>query len=310
LDSNRPPGIDLHIHSTASDGTYAPSEILSRAHAQGLAAIAITDHDTVDGCRQALATGVPDGLSFITGVEISAAPPPFFPVSGSIHMLGYGIALDNPGLSAILARLQDSRQRRNPRIIERLNALGLDISLAEVIHDGGTPDQMGRPHIARAMVKKGLVPNFDAAFDVYLGNGRPAYVDKYRVPFDDAVAAIRNAGGVAVIAHPGLYRSQDDLMGDDATAAFAAKGVEGLEVYYPEHSQRQTIHYSDLADRHGLLKTGGTDFHGGMKPGVVLGLGYGDLHVPTALFDRLQAAVNRRSRCAGTAAKEPGKDGT
>ncbi|MFH1984022.1 MAG: PHP domain-containing protein [Pseudomonadota bacterium] len=295
MDSNRPPGIDLHIHSTASDGTLSPSEILRCAHALGLAAVSITDHDTVAGCQEALDTGLPEGLSFLTGVEISTAPPPFFPLSGSIHMLGYGIALNNPRLNAILAHLRDSRLHRNPRIIARLNALGMDISLDEVVRESGSPDQVGRPHIAQTMVKKGFAPNFNAAFDSYLGNDRPAYVDKYRVPFDEATDAIRSAGGVAVIAHPGLYPTQNGLMSDATMAAFKAAGVDGVEVYYPEHSDHQTAHYGALADRHGLLKTGGTDFHGALKPDVALGSGYGDLHVPAVLYTRLLNAVGQRA---------------
>jgi len=302
LDYNRSPGIDLHIHSTASDGTHTPLEILSRAHALGLAAVSITDHDTVAGCAEALGAGLlPEGLAFLTGVEISTAPPRFFPLSGSIHMLGYGIALDNPRLNAILAHLRDSRLQRNPRIIARLTALGMEISLEEVVRSSGSPDQVGRPHIAQTMVKKGFSPNFNAAFDTYLGNGRPAYVDKYRVPFDEATSAIRDAGGVSVIAHPGLYSAQNGLMSDATMAAFKTAGVDGVEVFYPEHSDRETAHYAALAERHGLLKTGGTDFHGGMKPDVDLGSGYGDLHVPAVLYTRLLDAVAKRARHAGNA---------
>ena len=301
MDSNQSPGIDLHIHSTASDGTHTPSEILNRAHTLGLAAISITDHDTVAGCREALDGEIPAGLAFLTGVEISAEPPPFFALSGSIHLLGYGIALESPGLSDMLKRLQDSRLNRNPRIIERLNALGLKITLDEIVSESGSPDQMGRPHIARTMVKKGLVPNFDAAFDVYLGNNRPAYVDKYRAPLEEAVDAIRDAGGIAVIAHPGLYRSQNGLMSDAVMAAFKAAGVDGIEVYYPEHSARQIAHYAALAERHGLVVTGGTDFHGSMKPEVSLGSGYGDMHVPVTLYFRLLEAMERRAPLAGRA---------
>ena len=299
MDSNPSPGIDLHIHSTASDGTLTPSEILKCAYTLGIPAVSITDHDTVAGCREALDREMPDGLAFIPGVEISAQAPPFFALSGSIHLLGYGIDLANPRLNAMLKRLQDSRLNRNPRIIERLNALGLEITLDEVV-ESGAPDQVGRPHIARTMVKKGFVPNFNAAFDIYLGNNRPAYVDKYRVPLEEAVVAIRNAGGIAVLAHPGLYTSQNGLMPDSVMAAFKATGIDGVEVYYPEHSAEQTTHYAALAKRHNLIVTGGTDFHGSMKPRVVLGSGYGDLHVPVALYFRLLDALAQPApRAAG-----------
>lgn len=301
MDSNRSPGIDLHIHSTASDGTHTPSEILNRAQTLGLAAISITDHDTVAGCREALDGEMPTGLAFVPGVEISTQAPLFFAHSGSIHLLGYGIELENHRLNVLLKQLQDSRLNRNPRIIARLNAMGLEITLEEVVKESGSPDQMGRPHIARTMVKKGFVPNFDAAFDIYLGNNRPAYVEKYRVPLEEAVAAIRNARGIAVLAHPGLYALHNGLMPDAVMAAFKATGIDGVEVYYPEHSARQTAHYAALAERHGLVVTGGTDFHGGMKPEVALGSGYGNLHVPATLYLRLLDALERLAPRTGGA---------
>ena len=291
MDYSQSPGIDLHIHSTASDGTLTPTEILDSAHRLGLAAISITDHDTVAGCRVALDSELPDGLAFITGVEISAAPPPFYPLSGSIHMLAYGIDLNNSRLNGILEALQDARLNRNPRIISRLNALGLSVTMEEVLRESANPNLLGRPHIARVLVKKGYVPNFDAAFDTYLGNDRPAYVDKYRFPFDEAVATIKAAGGIPVIAHPGLYEKGSGLMTDAAMASFKAAGIGGVEVYYPEHSPKHTAHYEALAQRHGLLKTGGTDFHGDIKPEVALGAGYGDLHVPRDLYTLLMDAL-------------------
>jgi predicted metal-dependent phosphoesterase TrpH len=293
LDCNQPPGIDLHIHSTASDGTDTPSEIIDHAHRLGLAAVSITDHDTISGCREVLQRTLPRGLAFVTGVEISVAPPAFFPVSGSLHMLGYGVSPDNAVLAAMLEKLQDSRLNRNPRIIERLNALGLAITMDDVVHESARPNQMGRPHIARTLVRKGFVDDFDAAFDTYLGSGRPAYIDKYRAPFAEAVAAVTSAGGIAVIAHPGIYQTGEDAMTDATMAEFKNAGVSGIEVYYPEHTAAQTARYETLADRNGLLKTGGTDFHGGLKPEIALGAGYGDFHVPVDLFEQLLAALGR-----------------
>ncbi len=291
MDCSQSPGIDLHIHSTASDGTLSPLEILNRAHRTGLAAISITDHDTVDGCRVALDAVLPGGMAFLTGVEISAAPPVFFPLSGSVHLLAYGIDLNNAYLNGILKTLKDSRLNRNPRIISRLRALGLPVTMEAVLRESANPNQVGRPHIARMLVKKGYVPTFEAAFDIYLGNNRSAYVDKYRVPFEEATAAITAAGGISVIAHPGLYARDNGLITDAAMASFKAAGIGGIEVYYPEHSPKQTAHYAALANRHGLLKTGGTDFHGDMKPGVALGTGYGTLHVPADLYTQLMDAL-------------------
>nr|MCU0585693.1 PHP domain-containing protein [Desulfobacterales bacterium] len=168
--------IDLHIHSTASDGTFTPTEILAMAVRAGLGAIAITDHDSIAGSREALLEGVPPGLGFLTGVEISAEPPPSYPGSGSIHILGYAIRLDDPELNRALEKLQEARKNRNPEIIRNLKRLGIPISLEEVVREAGE-GQPGRPHIAALLVKKGVVGSIDEAFDRYLGNGKPGYVD-------------------------------------------------------------------------------------------------------------------------------------
>jgi len=155
LDYNNNATIDLHIHSTASDGTFSPAEILALAQDLNLAAIAITDHDTVNGSKEALGIGVPPSLKFLTGVEISAAPPPSFPYSGSFHILGYSIKIDDPLLNKTLATLQEARKNRNPEIIGRLNSMSVAVSMDELLNEVGD-GQLGRPHIARLMVKKRL----------------------------------------------------------------------------------------------------------------------------------------------------------
>jgi predicted metal-dependent phosphoesterase TrpH len=169
----------------------------------GIAAIAITDHDTTDGVTAALRHGIPPSLQFLTGVEISADPPASFPGGGSLHILGYGIDCRHPDLILLLERLVASRRNRNPDIIRRLQGLGMDISLEEVAVASGEC-QLGRPHIARRMVQKGLVASMDEAFDRFLGAGKAAYVEKVRASCDEAIASIRAAGGIAVLAHPGL----------------------------------------------------------------------------------------------------------
>ena len=291
MDSNSGPCIDLHTHSTASDGTHTPSELISLAHQSGLGAISITDHDTIDGARRIASAPIPEGLSFIPGVEISATPPPFYRVTGSIHILGYGIDLDNPRLLDTLKQLQESRKNRNPKIIERLNALGVHIGLEDVIREAGKTDQLGRPHIANAMVRLGVVPDFDAAFDQYLGTDCPAYVNKYRVPAAEAIAIILEANGIPVLAHPGLYHDAAGPLTDAHMDAYREMGLMGIEVYYPEHSTADVSYYRQLAERHGLLITGGTDFHGDIRPGIALGRGSGDLHVPMTVYDALVARL-------------------
>ncbi len=157
------PAIDLHIHSTASDGTLSPADIISLALRLQLGAISITDHDTIAGCREALLNGIPDQLGFLTGVEISAEPPPSYAGAGSIHILGYGMRLDDPDLNRALENLQDARKNRNPHILARLNTLGIDIRLEEVEGEAGG-GQPGRPHIASLLIKKGVVRTMDEAF--------------------------------------------------------------------------------------------------------------------------------------------------
>ena len=279
-------GIDLHIHSTASDGSLTPADIIDHAQKLNLAAIAITDHDSVDGSKEALQIGIPPSLHFLTGVEISAAHPPFFPGSGSFHILGYAIHLDNRDLNQALSKLQDARKNRNPEILKRLNKLGFRISLEEVNQEVGE-GQLGRPHIAYAMLKKGFVASINEAFDKYLGNAGPAYVDKDRIECEQAINIIRAAGGVPVLAHPALLNIDNDQNLDALLQNLAKIGLAGIEVYYPGHSPRQIRQYTELAEKYGLLMTGGTDFHGSITPDTKMGSGNGDLFVPYTLYKEL-----------------------
>ncbi len=285
--------IDLHIHSTASDGSLTPADIIDHAQKLNLAAIAITDHDSVDGSKEALQFGIPPSLHFLTGVEISAAHPPFFPGSGSFHILGYAIHLDNRDLNQALSKLQEARKNRNPEILKRLNKLGFQISLEEVNQEVGE-SQLGRPHIAYAMLKKGFVASISEAFDKYLGNAGPAYVDKDRIECEKAINIIRAAGGVPVLAHPALLNIENDQKLDALLQNLVKMGLAGIEVYYPGHSPQQIRQYTELAGKYGLLMTGGTDFHGSITPEIKMGSGDGDLFVPYTLYKELMNA-NKRS---------------
>jgi predicted metal-dependent phosphoesterase TrpH len=289
LDCNHHLGIDLHIHSTASDGSFTPAEILDHAQKLNLAAIAITDHDSIDGSREALRIGIPPSFNFLTGVEISAAHPPFFPGSGSFHILGYDIHLDNRDLNQALSKLQDARKNRNPAILKRLNKLGFQISLEEVNQEVGE-GQLGRPHIAYAMVKKGFVASIDEAFDKYLGTSGPAYVDKYRIECEHAINIIRAAGGVPVLAHPALLNIENNQKLDALLQNLMKIGLAGIEVYYPGHSPQQIRQYTELAGKYGLLMTGGTDFHGTITPQIKMGSGKGSLFIPYLLYEKLLGA--------------------
>ena len=278
--------IDLHIHSTASDGTLTPYEIITMAQELKLGAIAITDHDTIDGSKQAVNSKIPQSLKFLTGVEISANPPISFPCSGSLHILGYGFSIDDPKLNNTFDMLQEARENRNPQIIKRLNSLGFDITLNEVIKETGE-GLIGRPHIANLMVKKGFVKTFNEVFDLYLGKDKPAYVDKYRAECEQAIGIIKSAGGIPVLAHPFLIQPKENKPIDKFVACLKEMGLQGIEVLYPEHTPEIMNQYIEIAKRLDLLVTGGSDFHGALKPDIKMGSGRGNLRVPFELYKKL-----------------------
>lgn len=282
--------IDLHIHSIASDGTLSPDEILSLAQEQRLGAISITDHDTLEGSTAAQQIDCPLGVKLLSGVEISAAPPSFAPFSGSLHILGYGFDLNDSELNRMLMVLQEARKNRNPEILRRLSHLGFDITLNDIVREVGG-GQIGRPHIARVMVARGFVHSIDEAFDKYIGQGKPAYVDKFRIPCRQALDIVLGAGGISVLAHPFLLNisNRDDL--EHFIISLKEMGLEGIEAYYPEHPPEETLYYEHLANKLGLLMTGGTDFHGSLKPEIQMGTGNGDFHVPYRLYEQLMARL-------------------
>jgi hypothetical protein len=263
------------------------------ARAEGLRAISITDHDSIEGPKQIGSGRIPGGLCFLSGVEISAAPPSGHPLPGSLHILGYGFDPGDSALNRSLQRLQTARSDRNPQILERLRNIGIDLHREDI---AGTAfsGQIGRPHIARALVRSGHARSIDDAFDRFLGSGRPAYVDKYRIPAAEAVAAIRTAGGIAVLAHPFLIAELDEDGLRRLVAELKTLGLQGIEVYYPGHSSAQVKSGLSMAARFDLLVTGGTDFHGDLTPEIKLGRGTGDLFVPFRVYEALVAALPAR----------------
>lgn len=292
LASEHRSGIDLHIHSTASDGTLTPSEILAMAVRLGLKAIAITDHDTLSGSATAVAGGIPSALQFLTGIEISAEAPVGFRVNGSVHILGYGIDLDHPVLTTLVRVLKQARENRNPQIIARLNALGMDLNTEELARIVGNATA-GRPHIAQLMIKKKMADSIDDAFDRFLGKNRPAYVEKYRVPMADAIGAINEAGGIAVLAHPYLNGLTDPATFESFLLVLQSMGLKGIEAIYPLHPETATAEYCRLARKHDLVITGGSDFHGDVTPGIHMGSGEGSFHVPYSLYEKLMTCLGR-----------------
>ncbi|NOQ86424.1 MAG: PHP domain-containing protein [Deltaproteobacteria bacterium] len=274
--------IDLHIHTTESDGTLTPSQVVRYAKEKGLKAVAITDHDTIHGNEEAIKEGISAGVEVIPGVEISVDYSP-----GTMHMLGYFITSEDPILNEKLALLQDSRADRNPRIIEKLNKLGLSLTYDEVVQVSGG-GQVGRPHMAQVLMKKGYTKSIKEAFDKYLGKGAPAYLDKFRLSAVEAITMITDAGGIPVLAHPfTLYcKSSDEL--DALVKKLVNQGLQGLEVYYSEHDERKTSSYKLLAKRYNLAITGGSDFHGKNIKGIDLGTGRGKLKIPYTALENLK----------------------
>lgn len=278
--------IDLHVHSTASDGSFSPLEIMKLAQKAGIRAISLTDHDTIDGVKEILNRPLPYLPEFITGVEISCEPPSGFSEVGSVHLLGYGFSIYDKNLNAIFNDAKKARAQRNPKIIEKLNSLGFNISIEQVENRFGA-DQTGRPHIAELMKEKGYVKTFKEAFDNYLGKGKPAYVDKYKVSLRQAIQGIRQAGGIPVLAHPGLLTFHKSHQIEKFIDVLMADGLIGLEVYYTDHSSLLTSFYQDLADQKHLMMTGGSDFHGSFNKGVCLGSGKDNLNIEYSLFKAL-----------------------
>lgn len=275
--------VDLHTHSTASDGSYAPAEVVRLAKEGGLKALALTDHDTIDGLPEAIAAGKALGVEVIPGIEISARFP-----GGSMHILGYCIDYHNGLLDERLSVLKKARADRNPQIIAKLNALGLKITMDQVarISGGG---QIGRPHIARALLEAGYVHDIQEAFDRYLRNGAPGHVHKFRFPQEEAIAMIREARGIPVLAHPFTLDLGSAFALRNLLQDLKAMGLAGIEVYYAEHTPEQEALYLKLARELGLLITGGSDFHGQNKPEVALGTIPGQAKLTYHLVDALKS---------------------
>ena len=252
--------IDLHIHSTYSDGVLKPAELVDLAKSQGLSAISITDHDTADGAGEAIQRGLEKGIEVISGIEISS-----WHGDTSMHILGYLFRSDDEQFNSRLQLLQQGRETRNIRIIENLNKLGITVELEELLHYSEY-GQTGRPHIARLLVDKGIAKTVDLAFKYYLGRGAAAYAERFRFSARNAIAMIREAGGVAVLAHPSSLdpslRSTPSLLKD-----LHKVGLNGVEVYYPSHSSKAVKALLKMAGDIGLLITGGSDFHGPERSG-------------------------------------------
>ncbi len=276
--------IDLHTHSTFSDGTWTPEELADAGAEAGLSALALTDHDTVDGLPRFEAACRARGLRAVPGVELSAAFEPL-----PLHILGYFVPPDHRELAEGLRRLRAGRETRNAAILARLNDLGIPLEASAVAAVAGE-GAVGRAHIAEALVRGGWVKHPKEAFSRYLARGAAAYVERDRLTPEEAVALLRRVGAAPVIAHPVTLRlSMDHLRA--LAVRLKACGLIGIEAHYPKHDASKIRRYETLASELGLVITGGTDHHGARTPDLRLGRGFGGLRVPEQAVDQLRAAL-------------------
>ena len=273
---------DLHLHTQFSDGTYSPEELVSQALLHGLVALALTDHDTVEGCpRTANACGAAR-IEFIPGTELTAEQN-----GNELHILGYFIDIQNPELLSEIGKFQQVRQDRIREMVARLNRLNVPLE-AEAVFALANCRAPGRPHVARALVQAGLCASLDEAFERFLKKNRPAFVPKFKMSAADAIELIHGAGGVAVMAHPGLNRT------DEVIPGMVEAGLDGIECFHTKHSAAIAERYLELADRFRLLVTGGSDCHGLSKGKPLIGT----VKLPYEHVERLRARAEERKAAA------------
>lgn len=287
---------DLHTHSTASDGTDAPGDLPRLAKKAGLKAVALTDHDTTAGLAAFMAAAKKARINAVPGIELSADPSLLHPGPdkaarlGTLHILGYFIDPQAPHLRGIEARLREARAQRNPEMIQRLKALGMNIDYEEVIEAaGGAGAIVGRPHIGQVLMRKGYVKSIHEAFTRYLGQGGGAYVRKDRLSAEEAIDAIHEADGLAVLAHPTQLGIDGADQLEHAVATLKKLGLDGIETRHSDHEPRDTERFTKLAEKLNLLTTGGSDYHGSRKT-----VELGGQKVPLTVYERLLDAHRQR----------------
>lgn len=276
--------IDLHTHTHFSDGSLSPQELIAEAQKEGLRVIAITDHDEVGAIAPALEYAMDSAVRIVPGVELSIDYD--LPGRAHLHLLGLFIDHQHEPLIRTLLDLKNARRQRMLEMVDKMRSMGMDITDAEVqeLVGQGSP---GRPHLARVMVARGIVPNLHAAFVNYLSKGKPAYVPKKKLPIGAAIELIHQAGGLAFLAHPfSLGYAFYEPLGHKILK-LKAQGLDGIEVYYSKHSRYFTRWLDDFARKQELLVCGGSDFHGAAKPEIQLGRGLGSLNIPYAVYEKL-----------------------
>lgn len=273
---------DLHLHTNFSDGTYTPEELVGHARRHGLSAMALTDHDTVEGCDRAAAAANEAGIEFIAATELTAELG-----DTELHLLGYFLDTRNSRLLTEMSRFQEVRQNRIREMVARLNKLGVSLK-ADAVFAIANCRSPGRPHVGRALVQAGLCRSLDEAFELYLKKNRPAWVPKFKMSALEAMELIHQAGGLAIMAHPGLNRS------DDIIPELVESGLDGIECFHTKHSPSTSEHYLRIADEYRLLVTGGSDCHGLSKGRPLIGT----VKLPYEYVEQLKVSA-RTGRSSG-----------
>ncbi len=284
-----PPLIDLHTHSTCSDGTYTPEELVGLAKKQGLAALALTDHDTIDGLQRFQEAGSLYGIETIPGIEFAALWEKFH--RPEIHIVGLGFDPAAPVLQDRMKEIQKSRTLRNRKMAEKLSAIGLPISLEEVAQNAGGKI-ITRAHFANVLLQKKVIQTRAEAFSRYLSPGLPGYVEREFLSPQRCIHTIKEAGGAAVLAHPTLYGLSAEQL-ETLCLEFISYGLDGIECQYSTYTPAQTNMITKLAEKHNLLPSGGSDFHGANKPAIQLGRGKSNLAIPYRLWEDLKQRTSR-----------------
>ena len=277
--------VDLHTHSAFSDGTDSPAELVAHAARARLEAIALTDHDNLDGIDEARSAAAAAGIELVPGVELSLEW-----AHGGFHLVVLWLEPGPGPLQDRLSELQDGRTSRNRAMVDKLQNHGIDITYREVFEEAGGTG-VGRPHLAAVLVRKGVVGSISEAFDLWLAAGRPAYTGRPRLEPEKAIRLARASGAVPIIAHPhtlGVFGPELD----GYLETWAELGLIGLEALYPEYEPDARIELTERARRVGLIPSGGSDYHGRYKPGIRLGTGFGDLSIPRRVLEELRATTN------------------